>query len=397
MNEIKQLLMNKLNEKENRMIEIRRHLHRHPELSFQEHETAKYIAEFYEGLDCEVRTEVGGMGVLVTIDSGKPGKTIALRADFDALPIQEDSGEPFASEVPGVMHACGHDGHTAYMLILAESLIELKDQWTGRIVIIHQHAEELAPGGAKSMIEDGALDGVDEVFGCHVMSEMETGIVNFIPGNAQTGRANFQVKIQGKGGHASSPHTAKDAIVAGAYFVTEVQSIISRALNPFDVGSITIGSFDGTGSGNVINDSVTMIGDVRAMSEEVREVIEREIRAKLDGIAASYGVEYVLDYENDYPVLYNNPALTEQVEKYIEEAKIPEIKKLQEISPLPPSEDFSYYAQERPATFYYIGAMPEDGEVYPHHHPKFRINEKSLIIAAKSMGAVALGALLDKE
>lgn len=393
MSELTNELFKRLKEKEGRIIEIRRYLHQHPELSFQETETAKYIAEFYQGKDCQVRTGVGGNGVVVTIDSGKPGKTVAIRADFDALPIQEDSGEEFASKVDGVMHACGHDGHTAYMLVLAETLIELKDQLKGKVVILHQHGEELAPGGAKSMIADGCLDGVDNVFGIHVLSDYETGKIFYCPGPAQTGRANFKVKIQGVGGHASSPHTAKDAIVAGAYFVTECQAIVARALNPFDTGSVTIGNFDGKGSGNVIKDSVEITGDVRAMSEEVRQIIEREIRAKLEGIAKSFDVDYQLDYENDYPVLINDQAATEFVVDTLNQAEIAEVKEVVEIGPTPPSEDFSYYAQELPACFFNVGAMVTDGEVYPHHHPKFRINEDSLIIAAKAMGAVVVNYL----
>ncbi len=180
--QVKQELLKRLEEKQDRIIEIRRYLHENPELSFQETETAKYIADFYKDLDCDVRTNVGGNGIVVTIDSGKPGKTIGIRADFDALPIQEETGLPFASKNPGVMHACGHDGHTAYMLVLGETLIEMKNQLKGKIAIIHQHAEETPPGGAIGMIEDGALEGIDNVFGIHVMTSMETGKIYYRPG-----------------------------------------------------------------------------------------------------------------------------------------------------------------------------------------------------------------------
>ncbi|MBG9980313.1 amidohydrolase [Facklamia lactis] len=390
MTDVKNEILKRLKDKEEQIIEIRRYLHEHPELSFQEKNTAKYIADFYQDKEADVRTGVGGNGVVVTIDSGNPGKTIAIRADFDALPIQEDSGEPFSSKVEGVMHACGHDGHTAYMLILGETLIEMKDQLKGKIVILHQHAEEVAPGGAKPMIADGALDGVDHVFGIHIISDLETCKIVYCPGNFQTGRANFHVKIQGVGGHASSPHTAKDAIVAGAYFVTEVQSIVSRSLNPFETGSITIGNFDGKGSGNVIKDSVEITGDVRAMSENVREVIEREIRAKLEGMAASFGVTYELNYENDYPVLHNDEETTAFVAHVLTNTEIEEATGVEEIGPIPPSEDFAYYAQERPACFFNVGGMVKDGEVYPHHHPKFRINEEALIVCAKAMASVVV-------
>lgn len=272
---MKEKLFQKLDEKRDRMIEIRRYLHEHPELSFQEENTAKYIADFYKEMDCDVRTHVGGNGVVVTIDTGKPGKTLAIRADFDALPITEETGLAFASKNPGVMHACGHDGHTAYMLILGETLIEMKQELTGKIVILHQHAEETPPGGAIQMIQDGALDGVDNVLGIHVMSTMKTGEVFYREGAIQTGRSYFKLKVQGQGGHGSSPHLANDAIVAASEFVVAVQTVISRRLNPFDVGSITIGSFDGKGSFNVIKDAVELEGDVRSMSEEARNIIQK--------------------------------------------------------------------------------------------------------------------------
>ncbi|EUJ47951.1 M20 family metallopeptidase [Paenilisteria rocourtiae] len=385
---MKRQLLAKLTEKQNQIIEIRRYLHAHPELSFQEENTAAYIADFYKNKDCDVRTNVGGHGVVVTIDSGKPGRTLAIRADFDALPIQEETGLSFASQNPGVMHACGHDGHTAYMLVLAETLIEMKNQLHGKIVILHQPAEETPPGGAIAMIHDGCLDGVDHVLGIHVMSTMSTGEIAYREGPIQTGRASFKVKIMGRGGHGSSPHMANDAIVASSEFVVALQTIISRRLNPFDVGSITIGSFDGRGSFNVIKDAVLLEGDVRAMTEATRTLIEKEIRRILDGLATMFGITYSLDYENDYPVLVNDVALTEFVTKSLQETAIAEVTEITRCEPQPPSEDFAYYAQERPSCFFYVGAMPANGVFFPHHHPKFDLNEDSLLIAAKAMGTL---------
>lgn len=390
-------LFRRLDEKKERIIEIRRYLHAHPELSFQEENTAKYIAEFYKDKPCDVREHVGGHGVVVTIDSGKPGKTLAIRADFDALPITEQTGLPFASKNPGVMHACGHDGHTAYMLVLAETLMEMKDQLAGKVVILHQPAEETPPGGAIHMIQDGCLDGVDHVIGIHVMSTMETGGIFYREGPIQTGRAYFKVKIQGKGGHGSSPHMANDAIVAASEFVCAVQTIVSRRLNPFDVGSITIGSFDGKGSFNVIKDSVELEGDVRAMTEETRSLIEQEIRRILSGLQEMFGITYELEYNNDYPVLINDPAFTEFVVKSLTQSDIPEVTSIERCEPQPPSEDFAYYAQQRPSVFFYVGAMPDNGEYYPHHHPKFDINEDCLQIAAKVMGALVIDYMKEGE
>ena len=234
---MKKQLMEMLESRKQEIIDIRRYLHENPELSFKEEKTAQYIADFYKGKDVDIRTNVGnGYGIVVTIKGGKPGKTIGLRADFDALPIVEETDVPFKSKNEGVMHACGHDGHTAYLLVLADCLIQLKAEIAGTIKIIHQHAEETPPGGAKSIVESGLLDDLDAVFGTHLFPNMPAGTIGIRSGYAMAGRTYFKLKIQGVGGHGSSPHMANDSIVAGAHFVTAVQTIISRRLNPFDDG-----------------------------------------------------------------------------------------------------------------------------------------------------------------
>ncbi|MFJ7855823.1 amidohydrolase [Peribacillus frigoritolerans] len=381
-------LLQKLDEKKERMIEIRRYLHQHPELSFKEEKTAQYIADFYKDKSVMIRTNVGGYGVVVTIEGGLPGKTVALRADFDGLPIMEEADVQFKSNNPGVMHACGHDGHTAYLMILAEALIEMKDQLRGNVVILHQPAEETPPGGAIAMIEDGCLEGVDSIFGIHLMSLSVTGEVCYRAGEMQAGRSYFKVKIQGKGGHGSMPHTSNDSIVAASHFVVAAQTIVSRRINPFDMATVTIGSFDGKGSFNVIKDSVELEGDVRTMSSEVRATVETEFKRILAGLAQEFDITYDLIYSHDYPVLVNDKAMTELVVNGIEKAGIPEIKALVETPPMSGSEDFAYYLQKIPGSMFYVGAKPDVGPVYPHHHPKFVINEDSLIIAAKAMAAV---------
>lgn len=383
------MLTQKLEEKEGRIIEMRRYLHAHPELSFEEEKTAQYIADFYKDVPVDnVETNYGGgNGVVVTIKGAQPGKTIAIRADFDALPITEETDVAFKSTNPGVMHACGHDGHTAYMLILAETLAELKSELKGTIRVLHQPAEEVPPGGALGMIKAGALEGVDHIFGIHVMSNMETGKVFYRAGNTQTGRSYFKLKVQGKGGHGSSPHTANDAIVAASSFVMNVQTIVSRHINPFDTAVVTIGSFDGKGSFNVIKDSVTLEGDVRTMSDEGCAIVEEQVRQFAEGLETSFKVKSELEYANDYPVLYNDPEVTGLVQDALEAADFAEIL---ETAPQPPSEDFAYYLKEVPGTFFYVGAMPANGEWYPHHHPKFEINEDSLLISAKAMAAVVV-------
>lgn len=383
-------LVEKLREKEDRMIEIRRHLHQHPELSFHEEETPKYIADFYKDKDCKLETNVGPNGVKVTIDSGKPGKTLAIRADFDALPIKEETGLSFASKNDGVMHACGHDAHTAYMLILAETLIEMKDQFSGKVIVIHQPAEEMPPGGAQGMIKDGVLDGVDHVLGVHVMSTMEAGKIFYKPEFIQTGRAYFKLAVHGRGGHGSSPHMANDAIVAGSNFVTTAQTVVSRRLSPFETGVVTIGSFDGKGQFNVIKDTVEIEGDVRALTDDTRDTIQKELTRLVKGLEASFGVKCDFEFNKDYPALYNNPDFTSYVAETIKNAEGTDIKGVEECEPQPPSEDFAFYATELPSTFIYSGAAPEDGEVYPHHHPKFNISESSMLVAAEAVGTVVL-------
>lgn len=383
-------LVEKLREKEDRMIEIRRHLHQHPELSFHEEETPKYIADFYKDKDCKLETNVGPNGVKVTIDSGKPGKTLAIRADFDALPIKEETGLSFASKNDGVMHACGHDAHTAYMLILAETLIEMKDQFSGKVIVIHQPAEEMPPGGAQGMIKDGVLDGVDHVLGVHVMSTMEAGKIFYKPEFVQTGRAYFKLTVHGRGGHGSSPHMANDAIVAGSNFVTTAQTVVSRRLSPFENGVVTIGSFDGKGQFDVIKDTIEIEGDVRALTDDTRDTIQKELTHLVEGLEASFGVKCDFEFNKDYPALYNNPEFTSYVAETIKNAEGTDIQGVEECEAQPPSEDFAFYAVELPSTFIYSGAAPEDGEVYPHHHPKFNISESSMLVAAEAVGTVVL-------
>ena len=390
---MKDKLMKILEDRKEEIIEIRRYLHEHPELSFEEENTSKYIEEFYKGKDVKVEANVGGgNGVIVTITGGKPGKTIGLRADFDALPIFEETDVPFKSKNPGVMHACGHDGHTAYLLVLADCLIQLKDEIPGTIKIIHQPAEEVPPGGAIGMIESGLLDDLDHIFGIHLLPLGPSGVVGYNSGYVFPGRAYFKLKIQGVGGHGSSPHLANDAIVAGSHFVTAIQTVISRRLNPFDMGVITIGSFNGNGTFNVIKDSVEIEGDVRAMTEETRKLIEQEIRRIVKGIEVEFDVTCELTYTPDYPPLYNDPEVTQLVATCLRNANDKDITDVKEFPKMAPSEDFAHYAKKIPACFFYICCTPKGVEKpYFNHHPKFDIDEDALLVAAKAVGQVVYG------
>lgn len=387
-------LMSLLESREAEMIALRRHFHEYPELSFKEDKTSGVIQDFYQGKDVTLETEVGGVhGIIVTIKGEKPGKTIALRADFDALPITEETNLPFASKSPGIMHACGHDGHTAYLMILADCLIQLKDELPGTIKIIHQPAEETPPGGAKSIVASGALKEVSEIFGIHFFPTLgETGKVAYHKGYSMAGRSYFKLGIQGIGGHGSSPHMANDAIVAASYFVTAVQTVVSRRLNPFETGVVTIGSFDGKGSFNVIKDYVELEGDVRYMTQATQVKIEAEINRLVQGLESMYGIKATLTYTADYPPLYNDPAVTEKVVDYLQNGLGEYLTDISEAEMFSGSEDFAYYLEKIPGTFFYIGCAPKGIETpYFNHHPKFDIDEAALLVAAKAVSEVVCG------
>lgn len=386
-----QTLYSKLDSYYSSMVEIRRFLHQNPELSFEEKETASYIADFYKKLGVEVRTGVGGNGVTAKIEGKKPGKTVALRADFDALPIQDEKEVEYKSKVPGKMHACGHDGHTSTLLHLAKAIHEIKDELSGSYVFIHQHAEEYAPGGAKPMIEDGCLDGVDVVFGTHLWAIEPLGKIQYRTGPMMAAADRFEITVQGAGGHGAQPHKTKDAIVVGSQLVSSLQQIVSRRVNPIDSAVVTVGSFVSDNAFNVIADSAKLIGTVRTFNPEVRTQIEQEIERVVKGTCLAADCDYQYDYFRGYPAVVNHAAETDHI---IAQAKlVPEVTVIEETEPQMGGEDFAYYLEERKGAFFFTGAQPDDVEKpYPHHHPKFDFNEKAMLIAAKTLGAAAINA-----
>ncbi|WP_099157325.1 M20 family metallopeptidase [Virgibacillus ndiopensis] len=364
------------------MVETRRYLHQHPELSFQETETAKFIADYYEKLGIPYQANVGGNGVIATLKGGKPGKTIALRADFDALPIQEENEVPYKSMVDGVMHACGHDGHTATLLALAKAVLSFKQELTGTIVFLHQHAEEYAPGGAKPMIEAGALDGVDAVFGTHLWATTPLGVLQTSKSTFMAGTDRFELTIQGKGGHGGYPHETNDAIVISAQVISQLQQIISRRLDPLKTGVVTVGVFESGNAFNIIADKAKLVGTVRYLDTAIQEQIIAEMEKIIKGVCVANNATYTLNYEKGYPPLVNHADEAELVLEASEQ--ILEITKREEVLPVMGGEDFAYYMLERPGAYFFTGAQ-KDGNSYPHHHPKFDIDEKSLPIAAKTL------------
>ncbi|UXU83435.1 amidohydrolase [Mammaliicoccus sciuri] len=395
MNNLKEKLFNLIEKKESDMIDIRRHLHQHPELSFEEAQTAEYIKSFYEGKDVKVTQPLEQEhAIIVEIKGGQEGRTIGLRADFDALPITEETDVPFKSQNEGVMHACGHDAHTAYLMGLADALIEIKEELPGTVKIIHQHAEEKPPGGAKALVESGALDDLDEVYGIHIVPVAGPEFIGYNKGPSFSGSSTFKLTINGLGGHAASPHKTHDALVAGTNFVNAIQTIVSRRIDPLDMGVVTIGAFEAPGGYNVIQDKVTIKGTARYLNPELEETMYQEIKKIADSIAVGFDIEYDLDYQFGYPVLYNHPEQTDKVAEILSNSKGDYFQQLVEIPQVTGSEDFAYYLQKIPGSFYIVGSKPEGvTEPYMNHHPKFDVNEDCLQVAAKSLGEITLNRL----
>lgn len=371
------------------MVEFRRDLHMHPEVSFQEVRTPKLIAEYHQALGLEVRTGVGGRGVVATLRGGQPGKTVALRADFDALPIQDEKDVPYKSTVPGAMHACGHDVHTAGLLGVAKVLSEVKEQLRGNVVFVHQFAEELSPGGAQPMIEDGCLDGVDVIYGAHVQSPMEIGTVATIAGPAMATADSISIQVRGKGGHGAEPHKTVDPIVVAAHLTLALQHIAARQTDPLDSVVVTIGSIHGGSASNIIPESVQLLGTVRTFRQEVKERTQESIERLVEQICAAFGAEGALDYEHGYPTVVNH---AEQTELVTEVARsIVGAEKLVDLAPMMGGEDFAYYLQKVPGTFFFVGGRNEELKAtYPHHHPRFDVDERSML----TTGRVFIGTVL---
>jgi amidohydrolase len=371
------------------MVEIRRYLHQHPEVSFKEYKTAQYIADYYHRLGIEVESGVGGNGLVAAIHGGKPGKTIALRADFDALPIHDEKEVPYRSTIDGVMHACGHDGHTATLLVLAKALNDMKDELPGTIVLIHQHAEEYAPGGANSMVEAGCLEGVDAIFGTHLWATEPLGKIQYRTGPIMAAADRFEIIIQGAGGHGAQPHKTKDSIVAASQLVGTLQQIVSRRVNPIDPAVVTVGSFVADNAFNVIADSAKLIGTVRTFDEATRDFIISEMERIIQGTCISTQCSYTFNYEKGYSAVVNHQSETEHLIKAAE--GIDGVSEIEECEMQMGGEDFSYYLQKVPGTFFFTGAQPEGIEQpYPHHHPKFDFNERAMLTAAKVMASAAI-------
>ncbi|GLY12098.1 amidohydrolase [Pseudobacillus badius] len=377
-------------------VRVRRYLHQHPELSFEEEETPKFIARLLTEMGIEVKTGVGGRGVVGIIRGGRPGKTVALRADFDALPIQDLKEVAYRSTVPGKMHACGHDAHTAALLSVAKALQEKREWLSGNVVLIHQFAEELVPGGAKEMIKDGCLEGVDAIFGTHLWSTIPVGQAAFQPQAIMAAADHFEVEITGKGGHGGLPHETVDPIMLGTNWVQLVQQIVSRNVSPLDSAVITVGAFHGGDAFNIIPEKVAIKGTVRTFRTEVQQVIERKMESIVRSLCEAAGASYNYQYIKGYPPVINHARETSFVRSCAEEVLGSDNCYVTE--PLMVGEDFSYYLQHVPGTFFLTGAgNAEKNAVYPHHHPRFDIDEEAMLHAGKILASAAWRFLNEKD
>ncbi|KAA6474770.1 M20 family metallopeptidase [Bacillus swezeyi] len=382
-------LIEELDERYPEMVELRRHFHQYPELSHQEVNTPLAIAKYLENLGVEVRTNVGGQGVVGLIKGGLPGKTVALRADFDALPIQDQKDVPYRSTVPGVMHACGHDAHTSALLLAAKVLARHKKELKGNVVLIHQFGEEVTPGGAKPMIEDGCLDGADAIFGTHIWAPMPVGQAGVKSGAMMAAADKFTITVSGRGGHGGAPHLTTDALVTAASVVNHLQQIVSRRIDPTDAAVISIGTFHSGQAFNIIAEEAVIEGTVRTFSKQVQETIITEMKRIIKGVCDSNGASFKLDYEKGYPPVFNHEKETDIVRKCAK--NVLGEQSVIELEPNMIGEDFSYYLEKVPGSFFFTGAGNQEAvAVYPHHHPKFDIDEKGMLNAAKILVSAAL-------
>jgi amidohydrolase len=372
--------------------ETRRALHRRPELALQEHGTAELVARQSAELGFTVRTGVGGTGVLADLDTGKPGPTLMLRADMDALPISErGDGRVVTSEVDGVMHACGHDGHVAMTLGAAHALVALRDSWSGRVRLCFQPAEETA-SGAIPMIDDGAAEGVDRVLGIHLWAPLETGRVAVKSGVIFGSADSFTITIQGRGGHGGMPHTAIDPVVVTAQVILAIQSIISRETSPFSPAVITIGRVTAGTAFNVIADSAELLGTTRAIEASERERLLKRVAEIATAVASGYGAEATFWRGSGCPPVVCDSE-TADVVRRAAAATVGE-DHVDIAVPITVGDDVACFLERAPGCYFLVGAgHPERGPVPPHHSAYFDIDEAALPVGVETLVRASLDVL----
>lgn len=358
---------------------VREHLHQHPELSFEEINTANYVAEQLSNMGINYTPNVAGNGIVAVIEGNNPtSKCIALRADLDALPITEISDKPYASKNTGVMHACGHDMHTACLIGALGVLNDTKNDWNGTVKALFQPAEEKLPGGASLMIKQGVLKNpaVDKIIAQHVFPELEAGKVGFRPGMYMASCDEIYITITGKGGHGAMPHQCIDPVYIGSQLVVEFQQIVSRFLDPTIPGVISFGKFIAEGATNVIPSKVELAGTFRMMNEDWRSKIHQKMQDIIAATEQATGATIDLNIAKGYPYLENNEELTLALKEHAKSFLGDEM-----VIDLPirmTGEDFAFYTHEVPGCFYRLGVRNEaKGIVHPVHHPQFDVDEKA--------------------
>ena len=366
-----------IKEIEKMIIDWRRDFHQFPELSFQEHRTGDVIADELRSMGLEPKVKVGKTGVTADLKFGN-GPMIGFRADMDALPIQETSGLPFSSQNDGVMHACGHDGHMAMLLGAAKALTQKDNQYNGTVRFIFQPAEE-GEGGARYMIEDGCLEGIDEIYGIHVWNYQPVGEVGVKDGPVLAAADMFDIKIKGIGGHGAAPQGTVDSIVVASHLVQALQTIVSRNTNPLESTVVSIGKINGGHNFNIIADEVSLSGTARAYSEENRNLIKTRMEEIIKGVEKTYNANITFDYKDGYPPTINHVGPTQKVLKAAEEvvgdkAGMPYLSM--------GGEDFAYYLKEKPGCFFFVGSAPNEQELFetPHHCSHFTMDERALLV-----------------
>jgi amidohydrolase len=369
--------------------DIRHKIHRHPELGDEEYATAKLIAEVLASLGIETRTGVAGTGVVGLIPGRGPGRTVLLRADMDALPIQEEVDVAFKSTVPGRMHACGHDGHVAGLLGAAMVLNELRDTFDGNVKLVFQPAEE-TDGGAARMIQEGVLEDpkVDAAFGCHLWGQLAEGKVQLCPGPMMASPTAFWFKIFAKGGHGAYPHLTADPILLAAQAITFFQSIPSRRINPLEPVVVTVSAIHGGEATNVIPEVVEGKGTIRTFNEALRDVIPMEMENILKGITGAQGATYSFESRKSYPPVINDPRMTGVARDAF--AKVVGADNVDASgAPSMGAEDFGYFGKWVPSAFVFVG-IGRDGVPMAHHQPHFQWEDKNLLVLTLGLAQIAV-------
>ena len=386
---------NEVNKISKNIIEWRRHIHTYPELGMELPKTAEFVAEKLSTWGIDVQTEIGISGVVGKIKGSESGPTIALRADMDALPMQETSNVPYRSKHQNIMHACGHDGHTAMLLGAAKVLSQNKEHLKGSVRFIFQPGEE-GYFGAKHMIQDGCLEGVDEIYGIHLWNYQPYGEVGVKPGPILAAADKFIINVKGVGGHGAAPQGTVDAVVVGSHLVNSFQSIVSRNTNPIESAVVTVGKFQSGNNFNIISDTAELIGTTRAYKEEVREMIVEKMNDIISGTEKMFGAESRMDYQKGYPPTVNADLpyknIMSAAQKIVgENAREPYLSM--------GAEDFSYFANEIPGCFFFVGSAPLDREPLsvPHHCSHFDIDERALLVGSSIFVQVVQDLLINNK